>query len=59
LNSDNEDSNHWRSKQIIQVNDCIRFGQHLLALKHFSENVDKFLTLLIQSKLKESATLPS
>jgi hypothetical protein len=54
FNGDGNDSNHWRGKEIIPLNDWIQFRGTSYVLQYFPDDFDKFQTFLTESKLKDS-----
>ena len=53
FNSDSNESNHWRDKEIIPLNDWIRLKGTSYTLEYFPDDFDKFQTFLTESELKE------
>jgi hypothetical protein len=47
-------SNLWRDKEIIPLNEWIQFRGTPSALEHFPDDYDEFLTFLTESDLKDS-----
>jgi hypothetical protein len=56
LNSpdDGNDSNHWKGKEIIPLNDWIQLRGTPYALQYFPDDFDKFQTFLTEGELKDS-----
>ena len=44
INGDGNDSNHWRGKEIIPLNDWIQLKGTPYALQYFPDDFDKFRT---------------
>ena len=53
-NGDGNDSNHWRGKEIIPLNDWIQLRGTPYALQYFPDDFDRFHTFLTESELKDS-----
>ena len=53
FNGDGNDSNHWRGKEIIRLNDWIRLRGTPYALQYFPDDFDRFHTFLTESQLKD------
>jgi hypothetical protein len=53
-NCDGNDSNHWRGKEIIPLNDWIELRGTSYALEYFPDDYDEFRTFLTQGDLKDS-----
>jgi hypothetical protein len=54
LDGDGNDSNHWRGKEIILLNDWIRLRGTPYALQYFPDDFDKFWTFKTETELKDS-----
>ncbi len=54
MNGDGNDSNHWRGKEIIPLNDWIQFRGTPYALQYFPDTFDIPRTFLTESELKDS-----
>jgi hypothetical protein len=54
FNSDGNDSNHWKGKAIIPLNDWIRLRGTPYALEYFPDDFDKPRTFLTETELKNS-----
>jgi len=54
FDDDSNDSNHWRGKEIIPLNDWIQLRGTSYALYYFPDNFDKFQTFLTEEELKDS-----
>ena len=54
FNGDGNDSNHWKGKEIIPLNDWIQLRGTPYALQYFPDDFDKFRTFLTESELKDS-----
>jgi hypothetical protein len=54
FDDDGNDSNHWRGKEIIPLDEWIQLRGTLFALEYFPDDYDEFRTFLTQSDLKES-----
>ena len=54
LNGDGNDSNHWRGKEIIPLNEWIRLRGTPYALQCFPDDFDDIRTFLTESHLKDS-----
>ena len=53
FDSDCNDSNHWRGKEIIPLNDWIQLRGTPYALQYLPDDFDKFQTFLTESELKD------
>ena len=53
-NGDGNDSNHWKGKAIIPLNDWIQLKGTPYALQYFPDDFDKFQTFLTETELKDS-----
>jgi catechol 2,3-dioxygenase-like lactoylglutathione lyase family enzyme len=53
LNVDGNDSNHWRGKEIISLNEWILLKGTPCALEYFPDDFDRFHTFLTESELKD------
>ena len=53
FDGDGNDSNHWRGKEIIPLNDWIQLRGTPYALQYFPDDFDKFQTFLTDSELKD------
>ena len=53
LDGDGNDSNHWRGKAIIPLNDWIRLRGTSYALEYFPDDFDMSRTFLTESELKD------
>jgi hypothetical protein len=51
---EDNDSNHWRGKEIIPLNDWIQFRGTPFALQYFPDDFDNPRTFLTESELKDS-----
>jgi hypothetical protein len=51
---DSNDSNHWRGKVIIPLNDWIQLRETSYALEYFPDDFDRSHTFLTESELKNS-----
>lgn len=49
FDGDGNDSNHWKGKEIVPLNEWIRLGTHY-ALEYFPDDFDRFKTFLIESE---------
>ncbi|MGC2383302.1 MAG: hypothetical protein WA631_09380 [Nitrososphaeraceae archaeon] len=54
FDGDGNDSNHWKDKAIIPLNDWIQLRGTPYALEYFPDNFDKVWTFLTESDLKNS-----
>ena len=54
LNGSCNDSNHWRSKAIIPLNEWIQLRGTPYALEYFPDDFDMPMTFLTESELKNS-----
>ena len=54
FNGDSNDSNHWKGKAIIPLNDWIRLRGTPYALQYFPDDFDRSHTFLTESELKGS-----
>ena len=54
LNGDGNDSNHWKGKAIIPLNDWIQFRGTPYALQYFPDDFDDYTTFLTESEVKDS-----
>jgi hypothetical protein len=54
FDGDGNDSNHWRGKAIIPLNDWIRLRGTPYALEYFPDDFDKPQTFLTENELKDS-----
>ena len=54
FDGDGNDSNHWRGKEIIPINDWIRLRGTPYALQYFPDDFDNPRTFLTESELKDS-----
>ena len=54
FNGDGNDSNHWRGKEIIPLNDWIQLRGTPYALQYFPDDFDNSRTFLTESELKDS-----
>jgi hypothetical protein len=54
LNGDGNDSNHWKGKAIIPLNDWIHLRGTPFALQYFPDDFDNIRTFLSESELKGS-----
>ncbi|MGN6633684.1 MAG: hypothetical protein ACTHKP_15825 [Nitrososphaeraceae archaeon] len=54
FDGDHSDSNHWRDKEIIPLNEWIRLKETPYALECFPDDFDKFQTFKTESELKNS-----
>lgn len=52
--SDDNDSNHWRGKEIIPLDEWIQFRGTHYALQYFPDDFDKCQTFLTEEELKDS-----
>jgi hypothetical protein len=52
FNGDGNDSNHWRGKEIISLNEWIQLRGTPYALECFPDDFDRFHTFLTESELK-------
>jgi hypothetical protein len=53
FDGDGNDSNYWKGKAIIPLNDWIRLRGISYALQYFPDDFDRFQTFLIESEIKE------
>ena len=53
FNGDGNDSNHWRGKEIIPLNEWIQLRGTPYALEYFPDDFDRFQTFLTESELKD------
>ena len=51
---DGSDSNHWKGKEIIPLNEWIQLKGTSYALKFFPDDFDRSQTFLTESELKDS-----
>jgi hypothetical protein len=54
FNGDGNDSNHWRGKEIIPLNDWIQLKGTPYAIQYFPDDFDRSHTFLTESELKNS-----
>ena len=54
FNGDGNDSNHWKGKAIIPLNDWIQLRGTPYALQYFPDDFDRSHTFLTESELKDS-----
>jgi hypothetical protein len=54
FNGDGNDSNHWKDKEIIPLNEWIRLRGTPYALQYFPDDFDNPRTFLTESELKDS-----
>jgi len=54
FDDDGNDSNHWKGKEIIPLNEWIQLKGTSYALEYFPDNFDRFYTFLTESELKNS-----
>ena len=54
FDGDGNDSNHWRGKEIIPLNDWIQLRGTPYALQYFPDDFDRSHTFLTESELKDS-----
>jgi hypothetical protein len=53
LDGDGNDSNHWKGKAIIPLNDWIHLRGTPYALQYFPDDFDRSHTFLTESQLKD------
>ena len=53
-NDDSNDSNHWRGKEIIPLNNWIQLKGTPYTLEYFPDDFDRFHTFLPERELKDS-----
>jgi hypothetical protein len=53
FNGDGNDSNHWKCKEIIPLNEWIRLRGTFYALQYFHDEFDNPRTFLTTSELKD------
>jgi hypothetical protein len=54
LNGNGNDSNHWKGKEIIPLNDWIQLRGTPYALQYFPDDFDDHTTFLTESEVKDS-----
>jgi hypothetical protein len=52
-NDDGNDSNHWKGKAIIPLNDWIQLRGTHYALQYFPDDFDRFHTFLTENERKD------
>ncbi|MGC2426175.1 MAG: hypothetical protein WA421_04005, partial [Nitrososphaeraceae archaeon] len=53
FDGEGNDSNHWRGKEIIPLNDWIQFRGTSYALQYFPDDFDSPRTFLTESEVKD------